>query len=148
MREARREGHSAAEARPRASRGPADTGSSHWDGRPLHFFALENLPEDALLPPLILQPLLENAVYHGIEPLAEGGLIDIRLYCSGNELHLEMYNPREEQGVHHEGNKMALSNIRERLNLQFDIEARYTVESGKDFYRLHILLPLCKRGKP
>jgi len=102
---------------------------------------MENLPEDALLPPLILQPLLENAVYHGIEPLTDGGLIDIRLYCSGNELHLEMYNPREEQGVHHEGNKMALANIRERLNLQFDLEARYTVEAGKDFYRVHILLP-------
>jgi two-component system sensor histidine kinase AlgZ len=35
----------------------------------------EDLPEDALMPPLILQPLLENAVYHGIEPMAEGGLI-------------------------------------------------------------------------
>jgi len=105
---------------------------------------MENLPEDALLPPLILQPLLENAVYHGIEPLAEGGLIDIRLYCISNEMHLEMYNPRTEQGVHHEGNKMALTNIRERLNLQFDIEARYTVESGKDFYRVHILLPYVK----
>ncbi len=105
---------------------------------------MEDLPEDALLPPLMLQPLLENAVYHGIEPLTEGGLIDIRLYCSGNEMHLEMYNPRQEQGDHHVGNKMALTNIRERLALQFDIEASYTVESGKDFYRVHIMLPYVK----
>jgi len=102
---------------------------------------LEALPEDALLPPLILQPLLENAVYHGIEPLTGGGLIDVRMYRSGNEIHLEMYNPRQEQGSHHVGNKMALTNIRERLALQFDIEASYTVESGNDFYRIHIMLP-------
>jgi two-component system sensor histidine kinase AlgZ len=104
----------------------------------------ENMPDDALLPPLILQPLLENAVYHGIEPLTEGGLIDIKLYRNGNEMHLEMYNPRQEQGSHHVGNKMALSNIRERLALQFDVEASYTVEIGKDFYRVHIKLPYVK----
>jgi two-component system sensor histidine kinase AlgZ len=104
----------------------------------------ENMPDDALLPPLILQPLLENAVYHGIEPLAEGGLVDIKLYRTGNEMHLEMYNPRQEQGSHHVGNKMALSNIRERLALQFDVEASYKVEIGKDFYRVHIKLPYVK----
>ena len=109
---------------------------------------LEDMPGDALLPPLILQPLLENAVYHGIEPLTEGGLIDVKLYRSGKEMHLEMYNPRQEQGDHHVGNKMALSNIRERLALQFDIEARYTVESGKDFYRVHIMLPYVKEENP
>lgn len=101
----------------------------------------EDMPDDALLPPLMLQPLLENAVYHGIEPLSEGGTIDIRLYRSGKEMHLEMYNPRQEQGSHHAGNKIALTNIRERLALQFDIEAHYSVEAGKDFYRVHIKLP-------
>ncbi|CAG0124257.1 two-component system, LytTR family, sensor histidine kinase AlgZ [Rhodocyclaceae bacterium] len=101
----------------------------------------ENMPEDALLPPLMLQPLLENAVYHGIEPLTEGGTVDIRLYRSGKEMHLEIYNPRQEEGGQHDGNRMALSNIRERLAMQFDLEARYTVEMGKDFYRVHIMLP-------
>lgn len=101
----------------------------------------EDMPEDALLPPLILQPLLENAVYHGIEPLAEGGTIDVRLTRDGKDIRLEIYNPCKEQGEHHEGNKMALVNIRERLSLQFDIEARYKVETGKDFYRVQITLP-------
>ena len=108
----------------------------------------EDMPDDALLPPLMLQPLLENAVYHGIEPLSEGGTIDVKLYRSGNEMHLEMCNPRQEQGSHHTGNKMALSNIRERLALQFDLDARYVVESGKDFYRVHIMLPYLKEEKP
>ncbi len=108
----------------------------------------EDMPDDALLPPLMLQPLLENAVYHGIEPLTEGGVIDIKLYRSGNEMHLEMYNPRQKQGSHHVGNKMALTNIRERLALQFDLEARYTAETGKDFYRVHIMLPYVREESP
>ena len=108
----------------------------------------KDMPDDALLPPLMLQPLLENAVYHGIEPLTEGGAIDIKLYRSGKEMHLEMYNPRQKLGSHHVGNKMALNNIRERLALQFDLEARYTAETGKDFYRVHIMLPYVREENP
>jgi two-component system sensor histidine kinase AlgZ len=97
--------------------------------------------KDALIPPLMLQPLLENAVYHGIEPLAEGGVISIKLYRADNELHLDVRNPcRGHCGVHN-GNKMALENIRERLALKFDVEAKYTVESGDDYYHVHIQLP-------
>ena len=107
----------------------------------------EDMPDDALLPPLMLQPLLENAVYHGIEPLAAGGTIDIRLYRNGKEMHLEIYNPRQDRGDHHAGNKMALSNIRERLALQFDVEASYTVETGRDFYRVHITLPYVREDE-
>ena len=44
----------------------------------------------------------------------------------------------------HRGNKVALLNIRERLDLLFDVEARYQVESGKDFYRVEIALPYVK----
>ncbi|MGA8146891.1 MAG: histidine kinase [Gallionellaceae bacterium] len=108
----------------------------------------ENLPDDALIPPLILQPLLENAVYHGIEPLVSGGNIEIKLYLSENQLHLEMNNPRQEHGRSKMGNKIALANIRERLKLQFDIEARYTVNAGKDSYQVHIALPYVKEVLP
>jgi two-component system sensor histidine kinase AlgZ len=106
---------------------------------------LENAPTDALMPPLILQPLLENAVYHGIEPLVEGGNIEIKLYRSENELHLEMRNPRQKHGRSKTGNKMALANIRERLALQFDIEAGYTVKASESAYEVHIVLPYIKR---
>ncbi len=99
------------------------------------------MPEDAMVPPLMLQPLLENAVYHGIEPMHEGGEIVIKLYRSGQEMHLDVYNPYQPNSRRHEGNKMALANIRERLSLQFDLEASYTVDAGKDYYRVHILIP-------
>lgn len=102
----------------------------------------ETLPGDALAPPLILQPLLENAVYHGIEPLPDGGLIDVRLSLRGSEIHIEVHNPLPEaHDSARVGNQLALSNIRERLSLLFDIEAQYKVESGSNFYLVHIVIP-------
>lgn len=107
---------------------------------------IDNAVNDALVPPLMLQPLLENAVYHGIEPLEQGGAIDITLYRQGNELHLEVRNPNGPQGRHHKGNKMALENIRERLALQFDVEAHYAVETSGGFYHVHIHMPYIQEG--
>lgn len=105
----------------------------------------ENLPDDALAPPLILQPLLENAVYHGIEPMMAGGTIDIRLGRQGAAIQLEIYSPLHETDAQHPGNKLALANIRERLELLFDIEAHYVVERGQDFYRVQIIMPYIKK---
>ncbi len=109
----------------------------HWD--------TQSMPPDALIPPLILQPLLENAVYHGIEPLPDGGAIDVRLYLDSDVLNLEVSNPVQAHAKPRiAGNKMALSNIRERLALLFDVEAKYQVESDADHYRVHILIPYVK----
>jgi hypothetical protein len=47
----------------------------------------------------------------------------------------------EKLSLPHRGNRVALRNIRERLDLLFDVEARYQVESGKDFYRVEIIFP-------
>ncbi|MDO8312781.1 MAG: histidine kinase [Sideroxyarcus sp.] len=105
----------------------------------------EYMPGDALIPPLVLQPLLENAVYHGIEPMTEGGIIEIRIYREGKELHLQVSNPVSVSAPSNtNGNKIALSNIRERLSLLYDVEADYRVERGADFYRVHILIPYKK----
>lgn len=109
---------------------------------------IANMPPDALIPPLILQPLLENAVYHGVEPLARGGTIEVRLYRSRDELHLEVRNPAQGQtSLHPNGHKMALSNIRERLSLLFDVEAQYQVERDAEHYQVHIIIPYVK-GQP
>jgi two-component system sensor histidine kinase AlgZ len=129
---------------------------------------LQDVPEIALIPPLLLQPLLENAVYHGIEALPQGGTISIHLQRSGDELRLTIENPCVERAagdahpagrIDHDmespakrdtgnserrNNKMALLNIRERLDLLFDAEASYQVESGKDYYRVRIVLPYIK----
>jgi len=103
---------------------------------------INDVPDDALIPPLMLQPLLENAVYHGIEPLPEGGCINIMLRRSGEVLQLKVENPCQElPEATHRGNMVALRNIRERLALLFDAEARYQAERGKDFYCVEIFFP-------
>lgn len=109
---------------------------------------IKDVPDDALIPPLLLQPLLENAVYHGIEPLQQGGCISIVLRRSGDELQIKVENPcpLRAETTHH-GNRVALSNIRERLDLLFDVEARYQFESGKDFYRAEITLPYIRERR-
>lgn len=105
---------------------------------------IDNVPPDALIPPLVLQPLLENAVYHGIEPLPEGGSIKIHIFTSQNEVHLKLSNPFPAQGGHHAGNKMALGNIQERLALHFDAEARLNSKVVDKQYEVHIVIPYQK----
>lgn len=101
----------------------------------------EKMPQDALIPPLVLQPLLENAVYHGIEPFHEGGEINVNIYRSRNEVHLVLTNPYRMEGGHHNGNKMALANIRERLALHFDAEGQLMTKVSGSQYQVHIVIP-------
>ncbi len=104
-------------------------------------------PRDALVPPLLLQPLLENAVYHGIEPAAEAGEIVVRLYRRGQELRLEVENPIADAERHEAGNRMALDNIRERLMLFFDLEAGLDIVATNGRYRVRIRLPYRSSGQ-
>lgn len=102
---------------------------------------IDNMPGDALIPPLVLQPLLENAVYHGIEPLSTAGMISINIYRKRNTVHLILRNSYQEKGSHHNGNKMALNNIRERLALHFDAEGKLESQISDNVYQVHISLP-------
>ena len=95
----------------------------------------------ARVPSLLLQPLLENAVYHGIEPAAEAGEVIVRIARHGRELRIEVDNPVAAQGAHHAGNRMALDNIRERLMLFHDLEARLEIDEADGRYRARIRLP-------
>ena len=95
----------------------------------------------ARVPSLLLQPLLENAVYHGIEPAAGAGEVLVRIARHGKELHIEVDNPVAARGAHHVGNCMALDNIRERLMLFHDLEARLEIDEADGRYRVRIRLP-------
>ncbi len=107
---------------------------------------IDDMPSDAMIPPLILQPLLENAVYHGIEPMPEGGEIIVKIFTKHKELHIVINNPYTPQNNHHTGNKMALKNIKERLKLHFDLESSLKTEIKQDKfknnrYEVHIRIP-------
>jgi two-component system sensor histidine kinase AlgZ len=102
---------------------------------------VDGVPDDALVPAFLLQPLVENAVYHGIEPLAQGGEIAIEVAREGEELAVRLTNPFHPAGDHHSGNRMALANIRERLQLHFDAEASMRSRVAGDTYEVTIRLP-------
>ena len=105
-----------------------------------------DLPATLKVPLLMVQPLLENAVNHGIEPAAEGGTIRIRVARRADELHIDLANPCPGGAERQRGNHMALDNIRERLALYYDLEARLDtgavlLADGQHEYRVHIVLP-------
>jgi two-component system, LytTR family, sensor histidine kinase AlgZ len=102
---------------------------------------LDGAPADALLPPLVLQPLLENAVYHGVEPLTGAAEVVVRIERRGNRVLARIENPYLEAEVSRAGNRMALENIRERLQLFFDAEARIATIAEAGRYRVEIEIP-------
>ncbi|MCB1960444.1 MAG: histidine kinase [Rhodocyclaceae bacterium] len=105
----------------------------HWD--------LEFAPVQALVPPLLLQPLLENAVYHGIEPSLQPGDISVRVARRSGEVIIEVSNPIVDTPRNQRGNRMAQANIRERLALFFDLEADMSIDRRGGRYRVRIRLP-------
>lgn len=100
-----------------------------------------NMPGDALVPPLLIQPLVENAVYHGIEPSAAPGEISINVYRRGDHVHIVIRNPLADEARHRKGNGIALENIRERLLLFFDLDATFKLKPMGAVYQVHIALP-------
>jgi len=103
---------------------------------------LDSAPVDAMLPALVLQPLLENAVYHGVEPGTGTGDVLVRIERRGGRVHMLIENPWHEAGdAHRAGNHMALDNIRERLMLYFDDEARLETRVEGARYQVEIEIP-------
>jgi two-component system sensor histidine kinase AlgZ len=107
---------------------------------------IDKMPGDARVPPMVLQPLVENAVYHGIEPSMNTGVIHINAYKVRDEVHVVLKNPYRRNGAHHGGNKMALGNIRERLSLHFDAEASLSATVTDNEYHVHIRMPYLKEA--
>jgi two-component system sensor histidine kinase AlgZ len=110
---------------------------------------VEAAPADALLPSLVLQPLLENAVYHGVEPGTGIGDVLVRIERRGDRVLMRIENPLIDPGEAgaagatsvRTGNRMALDNIRERLALFFDAEARLETGTAAGRYRIDIEVP-------
>jgi len=97
---------------------------------------IDRLPRKRWVPSLILQPLLENAIYHGIEPSPQGGRIGISGWAEGKRITIKITNPRapSRADAHHKGNQIALENIRLRLQLAFGTQAGVALtEVGHEF---------------
>ena len=94
-------------------------------GRMTVDWKLANYDGSALIPPLSLQPLVENAIYHGIQPRTEGGAITIESYRKKNTIYILISNPFDTaiSDSHKKGNKIALDNIRRRFEAIFNQQA-------------------------
>ncbi len=104
---------------------------------------IDALPNDALIPPLCLQPLLENSIYHGIERLAEGGTIEVVGKLDGQQLVLSVSNPLPEADslASHQGNKHAQENIKQRLlNIYGDV-SQLKIENDSKTYTVSLIMP-------
>lgn len=98
--------------------------------------------EQLLLPPLLLQPLVENAVYHGIEPRPEGGTVSVSIQRSNGKLTITISNPLPDtQQRRDEGNRIALENIRARLRAHYAERASLQINEDEKGYRVTITLP-------
>jgi two-component system sensor histidine kinase AlgZ len=102
---------------------------------------LDAAPADAMLPALVLQPLLENAIFHGVEPGTEAGDVLVRIERRGDRVHASIENPYIEAEQQRAGNRMALENVRERLALFFDAEARLEARRLGARFRIDIEMP-------
>jgi two-component system sensor histidine kinase AlgZ len=102
-----------------------------------------DLPSQAIVPSLMLQPLLENAICHGIEPLPGGGTVNVSGSCDDDEVVIEITNPVSDTArAVRDGNRMALDNIRQRLELAFPGRASVDVVDGGVEYRVMLRFPV------
>jgi two-component system sensor histidine kinase AlgZ len=93
--------------------------------------------------PLMLQPLLENAIYHGIEPLPAGGAIRVTGRMSEDMVEITITNPVPAGGscAPHRGSQIAQENIRQRLLLAFGDTARLETSVQDGEYRVTLRYP-------
>ncbi|MEB4591066.1 histidine kinase [Candidatus Thiothrix sp. Deng01] len=102
-----------------------------------------SLPLDMDMPPFLLQPLVENAVYHGIQPRQDGGLLTISLYDAGKTLDVSVTNPLPPTGVstHTKGNHIAQENMVNRLRLAYGDRANLRIQKNIQQYRVSFSIP-------
>ncbi|MCF8211724.1 MAG: histidine kinase [Rhodoferax sp.] len=102
---------------------------------------LDAAASTAKLPPLLLQPLVENAVRHGVEPSPEGADLRISTRCRGSMVVIKVTNTVPAgQGV--DGHGLALRNVRERLSLLHDLEGQFRSGLKNGVYQVRIEVPL------
>lgn len=100
--------------------------------------------EQVQLPALALQPLIENAIYHGIEPLPDGGIMTISARKRGDRVEMSVSNPIAAgyRSRHSSGNQLAINNIRQRLSLAYGSSASLRVEEDNSRYTVTLSLPV------
>jgi two-component system, LytTR family, sensor histidine kinase AlgZ len=108
---------------------------------------ITGVPMDATVPSLLLQPLLENAIYHGIERLPNGGEVIVSAAMNDSSIKLAVINPVADntEGREHAGNRLALDNITQRLQLAWPGKSSVAIDSRPGIYSITLTFPYSKR---
>ena len=101
---------------------------------------IENIPDDALIPSLCLQPFLENAIYHSIQSLPEGGTLEFVAQFDGKMIHVFIKNPNASESLH-QGHKMAQYNTQQRLQACYGNQASLSIQELHDVYQVILHFP-------
>ncbi|MFK7815473.1 MAG: sensor histidine kinase [Gammaproteobacteria bacterium] len=104
----------------------------------------EGISLNTKVPALILQPIVENAIYHGVEPLTKGGTVNIDITSTQHDLHLTISNPVGDIHIDRKrpGNKMAQENIRQRLQLAYGDFSSMDIRQDQGFYEVSFNIPI------
>lgn len=105
---------------------------------------LDEQVHDALLPPLLLQPLVENAIRHGVEPNPQGGKLQVRTERRGGEALIQIINtlPSNPDLQPSKGHGIALENVKNRLSLLHDLQGSFNARERDGLYVVRISVPL------
>jgi len=91
---------------------------------------------NVLVPSILLQPLIENSIKHGLEPRIQGGTVTLRSRLDGNRVSIEVADDgvgivaRPDSALSRTGNGIGMKNVRERLEVLYGTQARFTVVSN------------------
>ncbi len=101
------------------------------------------IPEDGtlLVPPLLLQPVVENAVTHGVAHVVEGGCIVIRTFTTGSTVKVIVENPCDADRPRRTGTGLGLTNVRARLSALYGDTARVSATEAAGVWRVELTLP-------
>ena len=104
---------------------------------------IDELPMGVRIPSLTIQPLIENAICHGIELLPDGGEVTVTGTRDGRDLQIAVSNPvAPGKARSKDGNKMAMANIRQRFELAYDNRASVNVDDSGDNYTVTLRFPV------
>jgi LytS/YehU family sensor histidine kinase len=103
---------------------------------------IEQKTLECRIPPLLLQPLIENAVHHGISQLLEGGTITLRTQLHNNRLNITIKNPFDPDYVPKKGTGLGVKNVRSRIQTLYGNEGRIDIEKKDNIFSVEFSFPV------
>jgi two-component system, LytTR family, sensor histidine kinase AlgZ len=104
--------------------------------------------DGCLIPPLLIQPLVENAIRHGIAPLVEGGTLHLDVHRDGPAVEILLENPVDSSGeMPSRGAGVGLENVRSRLAKLFSSQAQVAVLREEGRFQVRLRFPCVQTGE-